>query len=423
MFPSNLRINSDRFHNNFELLSQIGATVDGGNHRPTFSKAHQQARKWFMKKAKSADLEIKIDDAGNHSAILYCGPANAPLLLLGSHLDTVPKGGKFDGALGVLAGLEVIQVVQESGLKLPFHLEVIDFTDEEGTLVGLLGSSAIAGKLEPQDLLDPRGGRQSMLDGLTEAGLNEKDLMKAKRDPNSLAGYLELHIEQGSRLQDSKTEIGIVTSIVGIRSYKIAFIGQANHAGTTSMEGRLDAGQGASAFTLAVRKLVLQEFKECVANVGNMHFDPGVFNIIPQCVNVFLEIRAPTVNLLDQMAFALIDLAKEQVANFNLELEIESLGYHPPAKMNDIIQDVFQKAANSLGLSTIRLSSGAGHDAQSMADICPSGMIFVPSINGVSHSPKEFTPWQDCLNGANTLLLTVLELGANRMLDHKDSYN
>jgi len=413
MFPTHLRINPERLLFNFESLSQIGGTADGGVHRPTFSREHHQAREWFREKAKIAGLEFKVDDAGNHSAILYCGPANAPLLLLGSHLDTVPIGGKYDGALGVLAGLEVIQIVQEFGLKLPFHLEVVDFTDEEGTLVGLLGSSAIAGKLQRKDLLDPRGGRQALIDGLMAAGLNERNIMKAKRDPKSLAGYLELHIEQGSRLQDAKKEIGIVTSIVGIRSYEIAFIGQANHAGTTSMEKRLDAAQGASAFTLEVRELVIQNFTDCVANVGNMHFEPGVYNIIPQCVNVFLELRAPTVELLDQMEIALLDLAKDKAAIFNLDLKIESFGNHPPARMNDKIQDVIERAIQILGLSTVRMSSGAGHDAQSMAEICPSGMIFVPSINGVSHSPKEYTPWQDCTNGANTLLLAVLELGAN----------
>jgi N-carbamoyl-L-amino-acid hydrolase len=408
MYPGNLRINADRLQSNLEYLSSIGKTDGGGVHRPTFSATHFQARDWFRQRAKDAGLDFQVDSAGNHGAILHCGSTHAPTLLIGSHLDSVPNGGRFDGALGVMAAFEALQTIQEAKLSLPFNLEAIDFTDEEGTLVGLLGSSAMAGKLSQADLLEPRGGRENLLNALAAADLTEEGLVNATRDFRSLAGYLELHIEQGSQLYDSNTDIGIVSSIVGIGSYQIAFIGRANHAGTTSMQARLDATQGASAFALAVRKLVIKEFSECVANIGNMTFEPGAFNIIPQRVVTSLEYRAPTQSLLDRLETALLNLARDQAERFGLGLETEFLGKHLPALMNDDIQAIFRQAAKVMKLRQKSISSGAGHDAQSFADICPTGMIFVPSFEGISHSPREFTTWQDCINGANILLLAVL---------------
>lgn len=176
------------------------------------------------------------------------------------------------------------------------------------------------------------------------------------------------------------------------------------------MVSRRDASLGASAFTLAARELVLAEFPNCVVNVGDMHFDPGAFNIIPEHVTASLEFRAPDERVFAQLDKSLIELARQEAARFNLGLEIEFLGKHAPAPMNGETQKAILKAARTLDLAAIPLASGAGHDAQSLADLCPTGMIFVPSIGGISHSPKESTEWQDCVNGANLLLQTVLEL-------------
>ncbi|MFC1997867.1 M20/M25/M40 family metallo-hydrolase, partial [Chloroflexota bacterium] len=247
---------------------------------------------------------------------------------------------------------------------------------------------------------------------LKRIGLTEENLCNSQRDPQSLAGYLELHIEQGALLHEDNIDIGIVNSIVGICSYEITYVGCANHAGTTSMESRLDASQGASAYTLAVRAGVIKEFPDCVANIGNLCIEPGAFNIIPERATASLEFRAPTVELLNLLETAMLDLAQEQADRFGLGLEIKFLGKHSPALMNSNIQAIFHNAAQFLCLSTIPLNSGAGHDAQSLANICPTGMIFVPSIDGISHSHQEFTNWQDCVNGANMLLLTVLELAS-----------
>jgi N-carbamoyl-L-amino-acid hydrolase len=405
-----LRIDSHRLHEHFEALAQIGSTGDGGVNRPALSAAHLAARSWFRSQAERAGLEVHVDGAGNHSALLRCGPPGAPVLLLGSHLDSVPQGGRYDGALGVLAALEVLRRVKENSLRLPFHLEAIDFTDEEGTLVGLLGSAALAGKLTVQELETPRGGRENLLAGLRRAGLTEAGLLSASRDPHSLAGYLELHIEQGPRLRRAGIPIGVVTGIVGIASYRLAFSGRANHAGTTPMDERQDAAQGAAAFILAVRELVISDFPGCTANVGLLSLLPGAYNIIPGSAVVGLECRAADLPTFERLEGALLERARVEAERFGLGLEAELLGRHLPAPMNPAIQQVIAEAANDLQLEVLPLPSGAGHDAQMLSAVCPSGMIFVPSVDGISHSPRELSEWQDCVNGANVLLKSAFKL-------------
>jgi beta-ureidopropionase / N-carbamoyl-L-amino-acid hydrolase len=410
MDRSTLRINTERLEANFSALCQFGATPGGGVQRPTFSSEHLQARAWFRQKSEAAGLKFSIDSAGNHSAILECAGAGAAHLLLGSHLDSVPDGGRFDGAIGVLAAFEVLQTVKEAGLKLPVNLEAIDFTDEEGTLIGLMGSSATAGKLTPEDLDNPRGGRQNLLSGLARAGLSAEGLLKAKRDTKNLAAYLEVHIEQGQRLTATGAKIGIVTSIVGLGSYWLTFIGRADHAGTTPMNSRLDAAQGASAYTLSVRETVLRDFPDCVANIGHISIEPGAFNIVPANATLALEYRAPNAESFAKLETHLLELAQREAENFGLELETQFLGMKKPAQMHTAAQDAIRQAAKMLGLRSVPLASYAGHDAQSLAPLCPAGMIFIPSVNGTSHSPLEFTPWEDCINGANLLLHAALEI-------------
>jgi hydantoinase/carbamoylase family amidase len=331
-------------------------------------------------------------------------------LLLGSHLDSVPNGGRFDGALGVLAALEALRCVQEAGLRLPVNLEAIDFTDEEGTLASFLGSFALAGRLTMDDLRKPRGGNATFEAGLQRAGLSRESILTARRDPSLLAGYLELHIEQGQRLEQAGKPVGVVTGIPGIASYYLTFIGRADHAGTISMEERLDAAQGASAFTLAVRQILIDQFPGCYANVGQVRFEPGAFNIVPEQAIVALEFRSLDPEQFQRLEEALLQRAQQDADCFCLGLKTEPLGKHPPAPMSQLAQDSIGQAAAQLGLQTLALSSRAGHDAQIMAALCPAGMVFVPSSGGASHSPHEFTSWQDCVNGANVLLGAALRM-------------
>lgn len=409
---SSLRINPDRLLDAFNQLASFGATADGGVDRPTFSEAHLKARNWFREHIRQSGLEFRTDGAGNHSAFLPCDDSNAPTLILGSHLDSVPNGGRLDGALGVMAALEVLKTVRENSIKLKVQLEAMDFTDEEGTLVGLLGSAAVAGHLSKENLEKPRGGREKLLEGMVRAGLTDASMLSAARKEGSLAGYLELHIEQGKRLERAKTDIGIVTAIVGIWSYRLSFIGKADHAGSTTMDDRRDASLGASAFTLAARELVMRDFSNCVVNVGKMDFTPGAFNIVPAQVDVALEFRSPDDEEFNRLDKALLELAAREAGRFGLELRVEFLGKHSPSMMSDKVRSAFADACGALGLSHVPLSSGAGHDGQSLADLCPVGMIFVPSVDGASHSPREFTKWEDCVNGANVLLQAALQLGS-----------
>jgi len=407
-----LRVNADRMLDSFNQLASIGATAEGGVNRPTFSEAHLAARKWLREEIERSDLEFRTDGAGNHSALLTFEPSNLQTLTIGSHLDSVPNGGRFDGALGVIAALEVLRTVKESGIKLNVNLEAIDFTDEEGTLVGLLGSAAIAGHLHPEMLQSPRGGRDNLVEGMKRAGLSDENMLSAARPQDSFAGYLELHIEQGKRLERAKLDIGVVSAIVGIWSYRLSFIGRADHAGSTTMDDRLDASLGASAFTLAAREMVMKDFPSCVVNIGKMDFTPGAFNIVPARVDVSLEFRSPDEDEFKRLDAALLLLASTEATRFGLELTYENLGKHSPSMMSDKVQRAYSEACDDLGLTHTSLTSGAGHDGQSLADLCPVGMIFVPSVNGTSHSPKEFTKWEDCVNGANVLLQAALRLGA-----------
>jgi N-carbamoyl-L-amino-acid hydrolase len=393
----------------FNELAQVGATGDGGVHRPTFSEAHLAARKWFREQIEKSGLEFRTDGAGNHSAILSCD-IPAPTLLLGSHLDSVPNGGRFDGALGVMAAFEVLRTIKDAGLEPKINLEAIDFTDEEGTLVGLLGSAALAGRLHPELLQNPRGGRETLLEGMKRAGLSDESMLNAARPKESLAGYVELHIEQGKRLERAGIDIGIVSAIVGIWSYRLTFIGRADHAGTTGMDDRLDASMGASAFTLAAREVVINDFPNGVVNVGKMEFTPGAFNIVPARVDLSLEFRSPDEEEFKQLDSVLMARAHAEAKRFGLDLEVNFLGKHSPTLMNDLVQNTFAEACHDLGLSHISLTSGAGHDGQSFDGLCPVGMIFVPSKEGASHSAREFTEWEDCVNGANVLLQAVLKL-------------
>lgn len=404
---SALRINPDRFQADFEALAQIGATGDGGVHRPALSPTHLAARAWFRQRIEEAGLQFHQDGAGNHSARLACGPENAPTLLLGSHLDSVPYGGRFDGPLGVLAALEALRTVQEAGISLPVHLEAIDFTDEEGTLVGELGSGALAGTLTARALTFPRSGRAALEAGLARAGLTVEGVLSARRDPASLAAYMELHIEQGARLVEAGVDVGVVTRIVGIGSTRLTFEGQADHAGTTPMKQRRDAALGASALTLAAGELVAG-FPDCTVNVGDMRFQPGAFNIVPERVVLLLEFRAPDSLRLDRLEEALLGRARQEAKRFGLDLSVERLPRVEPAVMSPQIQDAFSTTAQALGLSYLPLVSYAGHDGQSLAQVCPAGMIFVPSLGGASHSSRELTPWKDCVNGANLLLGAAL---------------
>ena len=405
-----LRINQDRFLSDFKELAAIGAVGETGVNRPSFSEADLQAREWFREKTGEAGLEFRRDGAANVSAFYACARAGAKTLLLGSHLDTVYNGGRYDGSLGVLSALEVLRIIKENNIKLPFNLEAISFSDEEGTLLGFLGSNALIGELKLEELQDNKNARGDLTGGMRRAGITPRDVLSAHRDTQTLAGYLELHIEQGPNLLKQRVDVGVVSGIVGVYSYRLTYSGRADHAGTTPMNDRLDASQGAAAFIQVVRKLILSGFPGAVVNTGQIHFEPGGFNIVPETAVLSLEFRSADKKQLKMMNTAILKLAEGCAREYGLGFKAEFISLHEPALMHAEMQKAIRQAAEGLGLSALGLPSGAGHDAQCLASVCPAGMIFVPSQEGGSHSPREFTTDQDCINGANVLLQTVLNL-------------
>jgi N-carbamoyl-L-amino-acid hydrolase len=405
-----LKINARRLLDDVEALAEIGRTPQGGVSRPAMSPADVEGRAWFRARVEAAGLEFHKDGAANLSAVLPARDPTAPTVLTGSHLDTVPNGGRYDGALGVLAALEVLRTVRQAGLSLPVHLEAISFTDEEGELQDQLGSQALAGTLTAQDLDRPRGGGDRLAAGMRRLGVTRPGLLAARRDPKDLLAFVELHIEQGPRLFEEGVDIGVVTSIVGIRSHWLRFVGRAAHAGTTPMDERADALWGAAAFMQQSWDLVMTYFSPGVMNCGQIHVRPGMLNTVPAEIDLALEFRHGTEAELDKMEDTLLSLAEKVARAHNLLLETDPVSRIISAPMNEYVMNAIEEAATKLGLTHMRLTSFAGHDTQVISTITPSAMLVVPSVGGTSHNPREFTRQEDVVNGANTLLHTLLEL-------------
>jgi beta-ureidopropionase / N-carbamoyl-L-amino-acid hydrolase len=405
-----MHINRDRFLADMQAQAEIGATGDGGLSRPALSEADMQIRAWFADRAGTAGLELQEDGAANQSAILRSHDPRAKTLIIGSHLDSVIHGGRFDGALGVVAALETVRTIQDANLSLPFHLACINFTDEESRHFPLLGSSALSGRLTESDLDTPRYSRDEFEAGMQRAGITTQSILSAARDPESVLGYIEVHIEQGIRLESAGLQVGVVTSIVGIRGMWLHFTGEAAHAGAMPIADRKDAMLGASTFTLQSRERIRNDFFPGVVNVGQIDLKPGAFNIVPAQVSIGVEYRHGELDQLDAMQAALIQIAEDAARHHDLQLEIEHLSAVEPAPMDETMMTHLEQTATALGLGHKRMMSFAGHDPQNMARIAPCAMYFVPSKDGISHNPAEFTSDEDCVNAANVMLNTVLAL-------------
>ncbi|MGB7339750.1 MAG: Zn-dependent hydrolase [Phototrophicaceae bacterium] len=405
-----LTINRDRFLGMMQTQATIGATEDGGVTRPSLSEADIAVRKWFREQIESNGLIYQMDGAGNQSGILKSSDPHAKTLMIGSHLDSVPNGGRYDGPLGVISALEAVLTLKDAGQALPFDLEIINFTDEEGSLVGLLGSGAITGNLHQDSLTVPRGGRATLEAGMARIGISDASILAAKRKPDTIAGYIEVHIEQGTRLEEAQVDIGVVTSIVGIRSLWLVFDGEAAHAGTKPMAKRKDAFWGASQFAVSAKAHIIEHFHPGVVNFGAIELSPGAFNIVPNQVRLGVEFRHGDTEQLNQMETVLLDIAHQTAHDMGLDLSIIRMHDIDAAPMSESFVKAVTDACDTLNLSHTQLLSFAGHDAQSMAKITHSVMYFVPSVDGISHNPKEFTRDEDCVNAANVMLHTVLKL-------------
>jgi N-carbamoyl-L-amino-acid hydrolase len=353
-------------------------------------------------------MTVVRDGAGNTIGTFAGDDAGAPAIATGSHTDTVPDGGQYDGALGVLAGLACVHALRNEGRRLKCNLEVIDFAAEEATLSGgLFGSRAMAGLLD-DDVFERVGwGGRRISEHLEDAGLIPAQVLEARRAQGSLAAYVELHIEQGEILEHSGESIGVVEGIVGVRTYAVSIPGRAAHAGTTPMDRRQDALVEASRFVLDVREAAVSG--GVVATVGRLAVHPGGSNVVPGLVELSLDMRSLDDERLDQIEARLAGMCEKLGGEFIRQTVIE------PTPLSQGLIDVVEGACRHRGLPYRRMSSGAGHDAMCMAEITEVAMIFVPSREGISHAPDEFTELEQCAVGADVLLEVLVEVDEVRV--------
>ena len=408
------QINAQRLNDTLQSLGRIGETPEGMQ-RIAFSPADVEGREFVKSLMTEAGMSVRVDAAGNVIARKEGSVDGLPAIGMGSHTDTVPKGGKYDGALGVLAAVECVQTLKDEGVSTRHPIEVLIYTNEEGTQFRrwLYGSRAMAGLVEDDDLtcIDELG--VPIGDRLKDIGGDVSRILGAARSPDEFSAYLELHIEQGPVLHRTGVAIGDVTAITGRIGMNVAIRGFANHAGTTPMEHRRDALIAATHVIQSVNRIATDEEMCRVGTVGMVEVSPNAENVIPGRVDISVEFRDETTQRIRQAATRFREVCDALCQRWDVTIDIEEIGLAVPAPMHDHVRAVIRDSARKLGLSLSSLPSGAGHDAQSMAEITKAGMIFVPSINGISHSPHEYTSPEDCANGANVLLQTLLTLDAD----------
>jgi len=373
-----------------------------------FSEADLKGRAFFMNRMEEAGLAVRIDVAGNIVGRREGSVEGVPPIVIGSHLDSVPNGGRYDGALGAAAGLECAAVLEEAGVTLRHSLEVIIFTDEEG---GLIGSKALVGELEAKTLEIMTPGGFSVREGIVAAGGDPSRLGEAARRKGDIAAYLEIHIEQGGVLDGKGIPVGIVEGIVGIARWEVVIDGFANHAGTTPMDQRRDALLAAAHLIAAVNRVVTERPGRQVGTVGRIRVEPGAVNVIPGRAEMSLELRDLDADKIHGIFERIKEEAGKIAVNTGTKIGFTAIEERTlPALTDERIRGVIEEAAEELGLASLRMPSGAGHDAQSIARIAPIGMIFIPSAGGISHSPLEFSRPEDVRNGASVLLETLFRI-------------
>lgn len=408
-----LRVDGARLLRRIDDLGRIGADPLGGVTRPAFSAEDRQAQSYVRAEASEAGLRSEVDPAGNVIIRRAHDTGPGPVVLMGSHLDTVINGGRLDGAYGVLAALEVMQTVVEAGIELVHAPVAVAFANEEGALFPqpFWGSMALTGQFRrlPDDPRDRHGN--SLAGPLRQAGGDLAQVPRAAWPLRSVRAYLELHIEQGPVLEELNLPIGVVTDIVGRVVYDIHVRGRAGHAGTTPMGRRRDAAVAMSHVVIAAERTATTAARCRVATAGCVTVSPGATNVIPSEALISVEFR-------DESAARLADAASSFVAELRTvseltgcEIRAEETLRTVPVPTDPGLQDLIAACADDLGHKQTRLPSGAGHDAQIVAAVAPTGMIFVPSLKGLSHTPEEDTAAADLVAGADVLLQAALSLG------------
>ncbi len=402
------KVNQDRLHSSLMKLSTFGKNAAGGSDRVAYSQHDVDARVYVKELMRNAGLEVSVDFAGNIIGKRAGKTPGLKPIAFGSHIDEVPNGGDYDGPVGSLGAIEVIQTLHENGIVTDHPLEVIIFTNEEG---GVIGSRALAGQLSQEALKTVSSSGLTQSEGIKALGGDPSRIAEVKRNPGDLAAFLELHIEQGANLYREKLDIGVVEGIVAIEWWEFTYTGFANHAGTTPMNMRKDPMLPAARLVLAINEIVTSHEGAQVGTVGKIQAYPGAGNVIPGEVKLNLELRDLSAEKIwmiygeiEAKAKKLAEESKTEVSIIHREVASK------PALADPAIQKSIENSAKSLGFTFKYLPSGAGHDAQEMARLAPMGMIFIPSKDGISHAPSEFSTKEDIANGANVLLQTILSL-------------
>jgi beta-ureidopropionase / N-carbamoyl-L-amino-acid hydrolase len=395
---SMLKVNGDRLNASISRLAKVGRLPNGNICRLAFTPEDLQARYLVQQWMADAGMAMRTDAAGNMIG-QYAGKwEGAPSLATGSHIDTVPSGGRYDGVLGVLAGIEVVRVLRETNTRLNHPVEVIVFTDEESSMVGC---QAMAGMVKHRD---------GMAEKLETIGGSWDEIETAKRSRSNMAAFVELHVEQGAVLEKSQTEIGIVQGVVGMVRQAVSIQGQANHAGTTPMDMRQDALVAAAQVVLSVQAIALNMPSQPVATVGFLTVAPNAVNIVPGLVELTVDMRDLSQDCLDEMKEKLNRELEAIATQTHTQIGVSPILVVEPSLAANAVQNVIETICQDLNLSYCHLPSRAGHDALEMGRFTDMGMIFVPSQEGVSHSGEEYTSPEQCVQGANVLLNTLLQL-------------
>lgn len=403
-----LIVNEKRIESRIQELAKYGKDANGRGYRVAFSKGDIEARAWFMGLMEKAGLQVTIDYASNIIGKRKGKNASLKPIAFGSHIDMVPDGGNYDGCVGSIGALEIIEVLNENDITTEHPLELIIFSNEEG---GTIGSMAMVGNLTAEGLKQKSHTGLTMAEGIKAIGGNPDSLQYSIRKKGDIKAFLELHIEQGGILEKEKLKIGVVEGIVGIIHWEVTIDGFANHAGTTPMNMRKDALVAASKLILAVNDVIRSVKGNHVGTVGKIAAMPGAYNVIPGKVVLGLEIRDLSTEKVKSLfrAIAKKATAIELSTGTNITF-VQQANASKPALTEKTFQQIIHTSAKELGLTTRFMQSGAGHDAQEIAMIAPVAMIFVPSVGGISHSPKEFTQPVDMANGTYVLLQTILKL-------------
>ena len=408
-----MKANGKRVVSRLEEIYQCGKKEDGTFTRMAFSTEDVKGRKLFASWAQKLCMACRVDEAGNLICRMSGQDDSLPAILMGSHLDTVPDGGKYDGVLGCVGALEVCETFREEGYVPRHPIEVIVFTDEEGFRFGkgLTGSSAICGQ-DPDvsdSELDIYGEERGKV--MESYGITCKDMLKAAKDPSSVHCFIELHVEQGARLYKTKTSVGVVSSIAGVNRYDVTVVGEANHAGSTAMADRKDALVAAAGFINKIPKITAEYGNEfTVATVGTIKVTPHSVNVIPGTCTFSLEIRDQDAKLMKLIEEKLRESLEGICEKYGVSHTFVPTSFHEPAPMSEWVKGSVEQAVKELGIDYSVIPSGAFHDSLIMTSVFPTGMIFVPSEKGISHSRYEFTEDGDIQNGCNVLLQTVLNV-------------